>query len=68
MLIFTCLFMSMLNSSPLKYRVDFAKILQTFDLKMTLDETNLLFMLIYRAFGENSVTVGCIMEWLKVVL
>jgi hypothetical protein len=25
-------------------------------------------MLIYRAFGENSVTVGCIMEWLKVVL
>lgn len=39
--------------------------MESFQVKLTLDESNLLYVLIYRGYSENAVTLSSIMEWVK---
>jgi hypothetical protein len=47
--------------------VDFLKITQMFGIKLSVDESNLLYLLIFKSFADNIVTIVTIMEWVKVL-
>ncbi len=47
-------------------RLELGKILQRFNLKLTIDETNLFYFLMYGEFSENTVNLSCLANWVKV--
>jgi len=47
-------------------RLDLNKILQKFNMVLTTDEANLLYLMIYREFSENVVNLKCVSDWVKV--
>jgi len=45
--------------------LELGKVFQRFNITLTIDETNLLYFLIYGEFSENAVNVSCIVNWIQ---